>query len=321
MAANLKRSKEIYDYYLIHGSQATQKKFNVVHEYIRRCGRVVRNSESPQDDIVSKNDLLKKISQLYSDAELKAIASGNKIISEIVPPAKLDFSGTSVKFCFFTDSHIGSIYFHQNLFESMLEECKKESVEFYCHAGDVTDGMSNRPDHIYSLTHIGYDSQKQYAIQLLSDIDKPLYLISGNHDMYFVKSNGANIVKDICSNISNALFLGNDLGRLEIKNTKIDLWHGEDGSSYATSYRLQKIVESLTGGSKPNTLLCGHTHKQGYFFERHIHTVSGGALSLQSDWMRSKRLANHSGFWIIKMTLDQKGQVSCFSPSWYPFYQ
>ena len=85
------------------------------------------------------------------------------------------------------------------------------------------------------------------------------------------------------------------------------------------SYRVQKLIESFQGGQKPNILLMGHAHKQGYFFDRNIHAVSGGAMSTQSRWMRSKRMANHSGYHFITMRVDEDG-VKEFQLMFRPFY-
>jgi len=119
---------------------------------------------------------------------------------------------------------------------------------------------------------------------------------------------------------TGAHYLGSDEGDISLKGKAIiKLWHGEDGSSYATSYRLQKLIESLTGGEKPNLLLAGHTHKMAYIFERHVHTFSGGALSTQSSWMRGKRLPNHTGFWIIDVWVGKRGITKC-GGIFYPYY-
>ena len=191
--------------------------------------------------------------------------------------------------------------------------------EFICHAGDVTEGMSNRPDQIYELTELGYSAQKQKSIEMLSMWDGPWYMIDGNHDRWFVKSSGAYIVEDIAGSIKNAVYLGQDEGDLILGDAVVKLWHGEDSSSYATSYRLQKLIESLSGGQKPNVLLAGHTHKQGYFFDRNIHVVSGGSMQLQSKWMRGKRIAAHVGYHIIDMTITDDG-VTRFGIEWFPFF-
>jgi hypothetical protein len=127
------------------------------------------------------------------------------------------------------------------------------------------------------------------------------------------------IVKDIAERLPDAEFLGHDEGDINLSgNTVLKLWHGEDGNSYAVSYRIQKVVESFSGGEKPHAMFLGHTHKSTYLFERNIHCYSMGSIEQQSNWMRSKRIAAHTGFWIIDFWVNAQGVRSrgCF----YPFY-
>ena len=111
-----------------------------------------------------------------------------------------------------------------------------------------------------------------------------------------------------CCEVPNGLIL--------VRRNGKTLW---THNSYAVSYRLQKLIESFTGGTKPNVLLVGHAHKQGYFFDRHIHTVSGGAMCTQSRWMRSKRMANHAGYHFITIKVGDGG-VQSFTVTFTPFY-
>jgi predicted phosphodiesterase len=208
----------------------------------------------------------------------------------------------------------------QRLFQA-YDEFRKEKVDFIVHAGDVSEGMSNRPGHVYELSQIGYDKQKEYAVSLFGQwTDTDIYAIDGNHDRWFIKSGGAIIVKDIAAVIENFHFLGHDEGDISLKGKAIlKLWHGEDGNSYALSYRLQKIAESLSGGEKPNVMVCGHTHKYVKIFERNIWIVSAGSLQAQTQWMRAKRIAAHVGFCIIDVWVNNNG-VSKIRETWYPFY-
>jgi len=325
MPASDERVKEICNYYMDNGKQATLDNFNIQLKTLTNIMAIYRKLDDVEKSLPDKNDVfaitktLQMIKDKYSTSELKAIASGAQLHQGNKKINNIKFDGKTVKIGFCTDLHIGSEYFHENLFDAMIKEFDKEKVDNVLITGDVTEGMSNRPGHIYELTHLGYDAQKEYALQQLKKIKKPMHIIDGNHDRWYLKGNGALIVKDICENLNNATYLGHDEGDVNINGCIIKLWHGEDSSSYSVSYRLQKIVEAFTGGEKPNILLTGHTHKQGYFFIRNIHVVSGGAISLQSKWMRSKRLENHTGFWILEITID-KGCVIKFSPTWYPFY-
>ncbi len=222
----------------------------------------------------------------------------------------------------FTDWHLGSKYTDPRRIQDAYKAFRKAKVDFVVHAGDVTEGMSHRPGHVYELTDIGYAAQKKAAIELLGQwTDTPIYIIDGNHDRWYIKSNGALIVKDICEAVPNAVWLGHDIGSIEIApGVKVMLWHGEDGASgYALSYRMQKIVESLKGGEKPAVLICGHDHKAGYFFIRNIHCIAGGCIQKQSSWMRGKRLAAHEGFWTLRLTIGG-GSVRKFASEFFPYY-
>ncbi len=131
---------------------------------------------------------------------------------------------------------------------------------------------------------------------------------------------GANIVEDIISALPNAHYLGHDEGDIHIAGIIVRLFHGGDGGSYALSYRGQKIIEAISGGTKPNLLIAGHSHKSIYLFNRNIHYIEAGTLQTQSSWMRGKKLAAHVGFSIADLTVAD-GSIKSLSYTWYPFYK
>jgi len=264
---------------------------------------------------------LKGITGRYTPAEIKALSKGQGLDTfTLTPPrVRIEHPGDEIRFGFFTDTHMSSIYYHEAFLDDFIRTCKKRKAQFCIFGGDLTHGMdAKKYNLLYELKDIGYAAQKEYAEQQLLKIPFHTYLVSGNHDRWY-ESIGAHIVEDICHDVPNAEYIGRDEGDIEIGGILIRVFHGEDGSSYAVSYRIQKLIESFTGGTKPHVLLMGHTHKQGYFFERNIHAVSGGAMSTQSRWMRSKRMANHSGYHFITMTVDEEG-VHEFTLTWTPFY-
>lgn len=263
--------------------------------------------------------LLAEVGKQFTPKELKAISRGEGLGRVTPLKVHVDFRGEEIRFGYLTDTHMGSIYYHEDFLANAIEKWKAEKVDFVIHGGDVTHGMDARKYNLlYELTHIGFAAQKEYAVEQLKRIPFPLYVIDGNHDRWY-EVVGSHIVEDICKEVPGATYLGRDEGKIRLGRAEIMVWHGEDGSSYATSYRIQKLIESFTGGEKPHVLLCGHTHKQGYFFERNIHAVTGGALSVQSRWMRSKRLACHSGYHTVRMTVNEGG-VGEFGVTWKPFY-
>ena len=316
MPATAERVKDVIDYWYSHDDDDTCKTFNLTQETLARYKR----KHAKSDNTLEKRKVLRQISEQYDEKELKAIARGARITPGYIKVPVVDFTGERVRFAHITDTHMGSIYFKEEYFDKALDECRKEGVEFICHSGDVTDGMKmGRMRQLFELTHVGYKAQKNYAIEQLKKWEKPWYLVSGNHDEWYLDM-GAAIVEDIAQAVPNATYIGENEGDISLAGgAVVKLWHGADGSSYATSYRIQKIVEAFTGGEKPNVLLAGHVHKTGYFFERHIHCISGGAICTQSRWMRSKRMANHTGFWIIDAWIGKKS-INKLTTTWYPFY-
>jgi predicted phosphodiesterase len=318
---SLERISEIAKYANELGIDSASKLLGLSRETIRRSIRNYNSGkrETPAEPLASNDSLYKKLCERFSPAELSAIANGKALNPSGVARPVIDFDGEDVCIGFVTDTHIGGKEFGDSLWVSFLKECEREGVEMILHAGDVHEGMSNRPEQVYNLNDIGVSAQMEHSREIFGMTDIPIKVIDGNHDRWGIKSNGLFMVRDLCEQVPNAEFIGCDIGEVVINGSRWMLWHGEDGSSYATSYRVQKLIESFTGGSKPHVLLCGHTHKQGYFFERNVHAVSGGALSYQSDWMRSTRKACHTGFHIIRAKIKD-GQIVRFSPTFYPFY-
>jgi predicted phosphodiesterase len=262
-----------------------------------------------------------KIVQRFTPEELRAIATGHGI-SRPSRAAAVDFYGERIRFGVFSDTHIGHINFSPDRLFKMFETFNREKCEFALHVGDVTEGMSKREDQVYELTHLGYSQQLDAAVEYLSEYDKPLYLIDGNHDRWFVKSGGAKIVPAICERLPNAHFLGHDEGDIILKGkVRVKLFHGEDGSSYALSYRIQKIIESLSGGEKPHILLCGHAHKAMWLPSyRNVHALESGCLQTQTKWMRGKKLPAHVGFWVLEAYVNKTGMgnLRC---QWFGYYE
>jgi len=316
--------KNISDKYLksllisnsVYGSKETCETFGIKQESLSRYLREARKRGLKNP---GKLGYLKEIKDKYSDYELKAIAKGGRIIPGYEKVPIIDFSGERIRIGAIGDTHIGHLRFDKNYLFAAFEEFKKEKVDFIVHAGDVTEGMSSRVGHIYELSQLGYEAQKDEAIKLFSQwTDTDIYAISGNHDRWFYKAVGANIVLDIDNELTNFHFIGHDEGDISLKGEAVlKLFHGEDSSSYALSYRGQKIIESLHEGEKPDAIITGHVHKYMDFWKANIHFTSVGSIEKQTRWMRSKRIDAHPGFAIIDYWV-KKG-IRKKTITWYPF--
>lgn len=309
---------EVLDFFTIHGKEKTLETFVIKEDSLRRY-----QDEAAKRGLreIGTSKAIRDIVENYTEEEIKAIAKGGRITPGYGKVPIISFEGKRIRVGHITDTHIGSKYFSEQRLFQAFEEFKKEKVDFVTHSGDLTEGMSNRPGHIYELDHIGFDNQKRASINIFSQWrDTDVYAIDGNHDRWFIKSNGAMIVKDVADALDNFHFIGHDEGDISLNGKAImKLWHGEDGNSYALSYRLQKLLESLSGGEKPDVLIAGHVHKYVKIFERNVMAIGAGAIQKQTRWMRGKRIPAHVGFVIADYWVNDEG-LAKVTDTWYPFY-
>jgi predicted phosphodiesterase len=281
--------------------------------------RLLENSNSV------KNNVLEALSEKYSAHELKRLLVSSNIYTPDAVRYQFDFTGEIIKFGIMGDTHIGSKHSDPASLNSALEEMDRQQCQFIAHTGDLVEGMMARPNHVLELRPdcIGYKAMLQVSIAAFERWSKPLYVIAGNHDASFDLKYGIgmNLVEDFCER-TGATYCGTNDGDFYAGKTRIKLWHGGDGATArALTYRDQLVIESLSGGDKPNLLITGHIHKMHYFFLRNVHCICAGTLQKQTTFMRAKKLSAHVGFWIVTMCVDKEtGEIKWIEPRMYPLY-
>jgi calcineurin-like phosphoesterase family protein len=298
---------------------------NLSRESVKRMARAARaekHGEGKPVDILPRAKIIEKLAAAFTDDEIQTILKDKAKHHDKHHRTDVDFSGEWYKFGVLSDLHIGSNYTHAEEIDAAIYECNNSGCQMLLLPGDLTEGMSGRDGHVYELTHIGYKAQRDAAVKILSAFNGPTKAISGNHDLWYAsKANiGALIVEDICNGLPEAEYLGEHEGSVYFNGARVDLWHGEDGSSYALSYRIQKIVESIEGGRKPNMIIAGHDHKAEYIPNlRNIQAIEAGCIQHQTPWMRRKKLSAFCGFWMIEIKV-RDCQIIKVRPEWTPLY-
>lgn len=236
---------------------------------------------------------------------------------------RVSISKNSFRYLLFSDAHIGHNKFHPELFDFMVQYTKQEKPDFIVNPGDHLEGMSGRPGHIYELSHIGFQQQIDYAAQLYSELDRfDHFGIDGNHDQWYEKKNNGGLIvgDELEARVKNYHNLGQDEGDIDASGIHIKLIHPGDGIAYALSYKLQKRIESLSGGEKPHILHSGHYHKSLYLYNRGVHGTESGTLCGQTKFMRAKGTPAHTGFWDCTVFHTKDG-VQSYIPKWVPWFE
>ena len=220
------------------------------------------------------------------------------------------------------DTQMGSkyaqiTYLHQ--FYDLLSNCGITDVY---HTGDVTDGLKMRTGHEYELYKISADEQVQDVIDLYPRRDGiTTHFITGNHDASIYKQVGYDVGRAISNERPDMKYLGRDCAVINLTpNCTLELRHPWDGTAYALSYKIQKMIEAMESDSKPSILAVGHYHKAEYLFYRNIHAFQTGCFQGQTPFTRGKGISVHIGGWIVEIGVDSEGRILTICPTFVPFY-
>lgn len=228
------RIKEIVESAATNGTTKTLETYGIPEETFNRYKREYRKKFGDTADIVGR------VRDKFSDSELETLLTMNM---DKRPREKgiITFEGEDFKFLVLSDTHIGSIYFEDELLLSAMEEGKKQGCTAMLHAGDIIEGMSTRPGQIYELTEIGYAAQRNKAVELFKQWGKPMYFCIGNHSDWFNTKSGVglDVGEDIESRIPDSHYVGVHEGIVDVNGVSFMLWHGEDGSCFDNKTEIQ----------------------------------------------------------------------------------
>lgn len=205
-----------------------------------------------------------------------------------------------------SDNHLGSRYERLDVLNDLYDKFAEAGVDRVYNAGNWIEGES-RFNHHELLVH-GMDGQLKYLAKNYPQREGIVtYAVAGDdHEGWYAQREGIDIgnhAENIMREAGREDWV--NLGymeahiRLENANTKAEavmaVVHPGGGSAYATSYTVQKIIESLEGGEKPAVGLYGHYHKLMAMNVRNVWVLQTGTTKDQDSFMRKKRLEAHVG--------------------------
>ena len=242
----------------------------------------------------------------YVEGELVKLKTPLKTDDIYQVPSQSDY----IKLCLISDTHLCSKYDRVDILRYIYEKADKNGVKIVLHSGDFTDGRSNRPEHIYELKETSFDGQIDYCVDKYPYVDGiTTYAIQGNHDDWWYKSTGSEIVKAIANRRDDIVYLGSDVADMKIGKLKVRLFHGKGGNAYAKSYKVQKYLDSIPLEERPHILQTGHIHQSFYMKQDDTHCFQTSCLEDLTPFARSMGFANDKSVWWVDVEMNDKGQI------------
>ena len=253
------------------------------------------------------------IGLMKQDGELIDYVNGElvrlKTPPEINDIYQVEASSSHIPLLLISDTHLCSKYDRLDILRYLYAKADERGVKHILHSGDFTDGRSNRPEHIYELKEPSYEGQVDYCVEKYPTFSGKTYVISGNHDDWWYKSTGSEIVKAIANRRDDIVYLGSDVADMKIGKLKVRLFHGKGGNAYAKSYKVQKYLDSIPLEERPHILQTGHIHQSFYMKQDDTHCFQTSCLEDLTPFARSMGFANDKSVWWVDVEMNDRGQI------------
>ena len=223
---------------------------------------------------------------------------------------QVPINSQTLKLCLISDTHLCSKYDRVDILNYIYEKAYERGIKHILHSGDFTDGRSHRPEHIYELKELSYDGQVDYCVDKYPKVEGiTTYAIQGNHDNWWYKSNGSEILKSIAKQRDDIVYLGTDYADIKIGKIKIRLFHGSGGISYAKSYKIQKYLDGISQDEMPQILQTGHIHQSFYMKNDKTHCFQTSCLEDLTPYAKSLGFSSDKSCWWLDIESDNKGNI------------
>lgn len=259
-------------------------------------------------ELIGLVNLMKEDGELidYVNGELVRLKTPPKVNDVYEVSADADY----FKLLLLSDTHLCSKYDRLDILRYLYAKAEDLGVKHILHSGDFTDGKSNRPEHIYELKEHSYEGQIEYCVEKYPTFSGKTYVIGGNHDEWWYKATGSEIVKAIANRRDDIVYLGSNVADLKINGLKIRLYHGKGGVAYAKSYKIQKYLDSIPLHERPQILQTGHIHQSFYMKQDDTHCFQTSCLEDLTPYSKSQGFANDKSVWWVDVALDKRGKIT-----------
>lgn len=247
-------------------------------------------------------------------------------------PAYYSRSDGTYLFGVASDNHLGSKQERLDVLEDLYDKFAAEGVDRVFNAGNWIEGEARFNKHEIKVH--GMDNQIEYLADKYPRREGIVtYAVAGDdHEGWYGQREGIDIGKHAervmrdhgrddwvhCGYMESFIALTHSRTGV---SSKLLLQHPGGGSSYAVSYVIQKIVESLEGGEKPSVLISGHYHKLWTGDIRNVWCLMAGCTQDQTSFMRKKRVSAHVGGLIVKLTQDERtGAITACRPEMFRYF-
>lgn len=218
-----------------------------------------------------------------------------------------------IRFAAISDTHIGAKAAMKEEIQHFVNEAyDKYNVRTIVHGGDCLAGNGVYRGQEVELERWGCQDQCELFAEVLPKREGLNYIaITGNHDIDFVKKNGADPAFTISKLRDDFTFIGDLKAKFLVEGTELEVEVAHISSTaHARSYSLEKhIYRTISQTNMPDVVLCGHRHVAGFFEVQGIQCFMLPCFEDANFFVKYKDFYPSAGGTIIDIVLNEYNQI------------
>ena len=180
------------------------------------------------------------------------------VLEVIDEPYILDIDKEHIKLLLMGDTHLCNKNDRLDILRYLYFKAEDDNIDLILHSGDFTDGYPLIDGYEKILKEKTFNGQLEYVISEYPMYSNKTLLVSGNHDEYWYKKSGKDILKEITDVRNDITYLGSNRRDILLGNIHIKLMHGNPNPYIGSKFKPIRYIKELD--KKPNILHTGHLH-------------------------------------------------------------
>ena len=251
---------------------------------------------------ITNNELFHFVNALNIDIDIK-----EEVLEAIKEPYILDINKEHIKLLLMGDTHLCNKNDRLDIIRYLYYKAEDTNTDLILHSGDFTDGYPLIDGYEKILKEKTFNGQKEYVISEYPMYSNKTLLISGNHDEYWFKKCGRDILKEITDIRKDITYLGNNRRDIIIGNINIKLMHGNPNSYLGSKFKPIRFIKELD--KKPNILHTGHLHCSYNDKIDNTYYFRNASLMNKTPYTESRGYKSEKSVYWIDLYLDDNKEV------------
>lgn len=214
-----------------------------------------------------------------------------------------------VKLGLLGDTHLASKYDDLDSLNRAYDMIEDKGVDVVFHSGDLVDGIVSTPGYFSELKEKTYTGQLEYAIDRYPKYSGKTLVVSGNHDDYWYRLTGKEIIKDVADKRDDIEYLGSSRRIINIDGLRVNVLHGKFKDSNPIN-NIYSYLDNIPTYKKPDIVHSGHYHTTKYQDYEGIEMFRSGAFMHQTPHDKKKNHNSEQSMYFVDVYYDDDGNVA-----------